>query len=137
MTLSLRNIPKAVVASVAAGAAILATALPAAAHHAFNMFALDQVVTMTGTVKSYDFRMPHVWIYMVSSSTKAPEDWGFECHAPNLIARKGWTIGTLKPGDKITLRMHPMRDGSKAGSVIDITLADGRTLWNAQSVNQP
>ncbi len=33
--------------------------------------------------------------------------------------------------------MHPMKDGTKAGSVIDITLADGKTLWNAQSINQP
>jgi hypothetical protein len=119
-------------------AAVLALAVPASAHHAFTMFALDQVVTLTGTVKDYQFKMPHVWIYMVANTpTGAQEEWGFEAHAPNLVARKGWNISTLKPGDKITLRMHPMRDGSKAGSVIDITLADGRNLWNAQSLNQP
>jgi hypothetical protein len=118
-------------------AAILAMAAPASAHHAFNMFALDQVVTMTGTVKTYDFKMPHVWIYVVATTPKGQEDWGFEAHSPNLVARKGWNIGTLKPGDKVTLRMHPMRDGSKAGSLIDMTLPDGRNLWNAQSVSQP
>jgi hypothetical protein len=118
-------------------AAVLALAAPASAHHAFNMFALDQVVTMTGTVKTYDFKMPHVWIYVVAATPKGQEDWGFEAHSPNLVARKGWNIGTLKPGDKVTLRMHPMRDGSKAGSLIDMTLPDGRNLWNAQSVSQP
>jgi hypothetical protein len=124
--------------AVLPAAALLAFAGPALAHHAFSMFALDQVVTVTGTVQRYDFRMPHVWIYMLANTPAGvQEEWGFEAHAPNLVARKGWNISTLKPGDKITLRMHPMRDGSKAGSVIDITLADGRNLWNAQSINQP
>jgi hypothetical protein len=117
--------------------AALAMAAPASAHHAFNMFALDQIVTVTGTVKDYQFKMPHVWIYVVASAPKGAEEWGFEAHSPNLVARKGWNINTLKPGDKVTLRMHPMKDGSKAGSLIDLTLADGRNLWNAQSLNQP
>jgi hypothetical protein len=118
-------------------ACALALAAPASAHHAFNMFALDQVVTVTGTVKTYDFKMPHVWIYVVSNSAKGQEEWGFEAHSPNLVARKGWNVGTLHPGDKVTLRMHPMKDGSKAGSLIDLTLPDGKNLWNAQSLNQP
>jgi hypothetical protein len=133
MTSLLRKVLKAALPA----AAVLAMAAPASAHHAFNMFALDQVVTMTGTVKTYDFKMPHVWIYVVATTPKGQEDWGFEAHSPNLVARKGWNIGTLKPGDKVTLRMHPMRDGSKAGSLIDMTLPDGRNLWNAQSVSQP
>ena len=122
-----------------ATAALLATAAPAMAHHAFNMFALDQVVTVQGTVKDYQFKMPHVWIYMVlpAKAGGSQEEWGFEAHSPNLVARKGWNINTLKPGDKISVAMHPMRDGSKAGSVIDVTLADGKNLWNAQSVSQP
>jgi len=118
-------------------AAVLALAAPALAHHAFNMFALDQVVTLTGTVKDYQFKMPHVWIYVVASTPKGAEEWGLEAHSPNLVARKGWNINTLKPGDKVSLRMHPMKDGSKAGSLIDMTLADGRNLWNAQSLTQP
>jgi hypothetical protein len=122
-----------------AATALLALAAPAMAHHAFNMFALDQVVTVQGTVKDYQFKMPHVWIYMVipAKAGGAQEEWGFEAHSPNLIARKGWNVATLKPGDKVTMRMHPMKDGSKAGSVIDVTLADGKNLWNAQSLNQP
>jgi hypothetical protein len=119
--------------------ALAGLAAPALAHHSFNMFALDQVVTVQGTVKDYQFKMPHVWFYMVipTKTGAGQEEWGFECHSPNLVARKGWNLSTLKPGDKITVRMHPMKDGSKAGSVIDVTLADGKTLWNAQSVNQP
>src|SRR4051812_21568611 len=101
-------------------AALLAAtaAAPASAHHSFGMFALDKVVTVTGTVKDYQFKMPHVWVYVVAPGANgAMEEWGFEAHSPNLVARKGWTIKTLKPGDKLTLLMHPMRDGSHAGSL--------------------
>lgn len=116
-----------------------ALAPPALAHHSFGMFAIDKVIPVTGTVKEYKYRMPHVWIYMmVPSANGGPaEEWGFEAHSPNLVARKGWKPSTLKPGDKITILMHPMRDGSHAGSVINATLADGRTLWNADSVSAP
>lgn len=124
-------------------AALLAAglALPgaASAHHSFNMFALDKVVTVQGTVKDYQFKMPHVWFYMLlpTGADAAQEEWGFECHSPNLVARKGWKISTLRPGDKITVVMHPMKDGSHAGSVVRVMLADGRILWNAESDTRP
>ena len=115
------------------------TAAPALAHHSFAMFALDKVVTVTGTVTAYNFQMPHVWMYMTLPDDKggAPVPWGFELHSPNLIARKGWNINTVKPGDKVSIVMHPMRDGTHAGSVVNVILANGTTLWNAQSLNQP
>ena len=119
-------------------AATLGAATPAEAHHSFNMFALDKLVTVEGTVKDYQYKMPHVWLYVLTPKANgAPEEWGFECHSPNLVARKGWKINTIKAGDKITVVMHPMKDGSKAGSVVRVVLADGRTLWNAQSDTQP
>ena len=123
----------------AAAAAVMAIPSVAGAHHSFNMFALDKIVTVSGTVKDYQFKMPHVWFYMLLPAAQGgePEEWGFECHSPNLVARKGWKISTLSPGDKITVIMHPMKDGSRAGSVIRVVLADGRTLWNAESDSRP
>jgi hypothetical protein len=121
-----------------AAALVGLAAAPAVAHHSFGMFALDKVVPVTGTVKDYQFKMPHVWVYvLVPGAGGKVEEWGFEAHSPNLVARKGWKINTLKPGDKVTLLMHPMRDGSRAGSVINATLPDGRLLWNAESLTQP
>jgi hypothetical protein len=125
-------------ALIAAGLTALAVA-PASAHHSFNMFDLGNTVTVTGTIKDYQFKMPHVWFYIMrpTASGGAMEEWGFECHSPNLVARKGWNINTLKPGDKITVVMHPMKDGTHAGSVAYVTLAGGKTLWNSESLNQP
>ena len=118
------------------GVAVVAPA--ALAHHSFNMFSLDKVVTVPGTIKSVSWKMPHVWVYAtVTTEAGATEDWGFEAHAPNLVARKGWSGSTLKPGDKVAITMHPMKDGSKAGSLIYFTLPNGKVLWNADSINNP
>ncbi|HVY34664.1 MAG TPA: DUF6152 family protein [Caulobacteraceae bacterium] len=119
-------------------AVALTASAPAFAHHSFNMFALDKVVTVDGTIKDYQFKMPHVWFYVVTMTKGgAQEEWGFEAHSPNLVARKGWTVNSLKPGDKIAVTMHPMKDGSKAGSVVYVTYPNGKVLWNAQSLNEP
>ena len=109
-------------------------AAPAAAHHSFAMFDMTKNITLVGTVKEFRWSMPHVWIHLMIAAPKGqPMDWAGECHSPNIIARKGWKSNTLQPGDKITVQMHPMRDGSAAGSVISVTLPDGRVLMNAES----
>ncbi len=110
--------------------AVLALTGAAQAHHSFGMFDQQKNVTMTGVIKTYAFRMPHVWFFMDSPGASGAEEWGMEMGSPNLIVRKGWHINSLKPGDKVTVVMHPMRDGSKAGSVVSVVLPDGTTLMN-------
>jgi hypothetical protein len=34
----------------------------------------------------------------------------------------------VKQGDKVTVRMHPLRDGSYGGQFVSVVLPDGRTL---------
>lgn len=111
-----------------AGALALASA--AQAHHSFGMFDQQKNVTITGVIKTYAFRMPHVWFFMDTPGASGSEEWGMEMGSPNLIVRKGWHINSLKPGDKVTVVMHPMRDGRKAGSVVSVVLPDGTTLMN-------
>ncbi|MFT3906854.1 MAG: DUF6152 family protein [Steroidobacteraceae bacterium] len=114
---------------------VCATALvPAAqAHHSFAMFDMDKTVTLDATVESFKWAMPHVWLYVVIQTASGPQQWGMECHSPNIIARKGWTSKSVQPGDKVKVTMHPKRDGTSSGSLIYITLPDGTVLWNAES----
>jgi hypothetical protein len=122
---------KPVILAVATLACALAFDLPAQAHHSFAMFNADQTTTLTGTVKSYAFRMPHVWFFVVvPTAGGGQEEWGCEMSSPNLAVRKGWNIDSLKVGDKVTVAMHPMRDGAKAGSVISVVMPDGKTMMN-------
>src|SRR5207253_10454095 len=99
--------------------------------HPFNMFDLGETVTVAGTVKTYEWGMPHVWIHMlVPKADGIVEEWGMECHAPNIIARRVRKSSTVKPGDKISVVLQPMKDGSTQGSLISVTLPNGQTLTN-------
>jgi hypothetical protein len=45
-----------------------------------------------------------------------------------MMLRNGWKPSTLKAGDKVTLTMHPLRNGNPGGSLVRVTGPDGRTL---------
>ena len=55
--------------------------------------------------------------------------WNIECGTPNINVRHGWKSSDIKPGDKLTLTIHPMRDGTMAGTLDRVTLPDGRVLY--------
>ncbi len=40
----------------------------------------------------------------------------------------GWKPGTLEAGDKITVVIHPMRDGTKGGLFVSAVGADGKPI---------
>lgn len=103
---------------------------PAAfAHHSFAMFDLAREVTVEGVVKELQFTNPHVWIQMMVADDKGGEtEWSIEAGAPGMMIRTGWKSTTLKSGDKITLVMHPLKSGKPSGSLVRVTVPDGRVL---------
>ena len=115
------------------GAALLAaTAMtaPAEAHHSAAMFDMTKNVTLNGTIKEFFWRNPHAGIEMVAMDTSSGkmEEWAIECSTPNILIRKGWALHSLNPGDKVSLVMHPMKDGGKAGLVMTVTTPAGAVL---------
>jgi hypothetical protein len=112
-------------------AAVVAGCLapPAFAHHSFAMFDRDKKVTLMGTIREVQWHNPHTWLQVVvRGDGGATQEYSIECGSPNMMARQGWNSHTLNPGDKVGLVMHPMRDGSPAGSLVSVTLSDGRVL---------
>ena len=49
--------------------------------------------------------------------------WSVELNSPNNLKRQGWTRGALKAGDKVTVRLNPLRDGQPGGLFLDVTHA--------------
>lgn len=112
-------------------AALCAAALvtPALAHHSFAMFDRDRVVSVTGTVVRLDWSNPHAWLYLaVPDASGKVEEWGFEMPSPLQLTSKGWKTTTVKRGDRVILKMHPMKDGSHGGSYVSVTLPSGEVL---------
>jgi hypothetical protein len=112
--------------------AVCAAAAPAWAHHSFAMFDADKTVTMTGTVKEFEWTNPHSWlrIMVVDQTTGQPVQWLLEMGSPAQQARFGMTADSLRPGDKVTVTMHPLKDGSRGGGLLTATLANGKTVGN-------
>ena len=118
----------AIALSLAAGASA-----PALAHHSFAMFDFQASKTVTGTVEQFDWTNPHtfIWLQVPSADGKgATERYGFEGMSPNFLGRRGWSKNTLKPGDKVTVTYHPLKDGSKGGTYQKVMLSDGKELMN-------
>jgi hypothetical protein len=110
---------------------VLAAGLPpgAVAHHSFATFDNTKTVTLVGTVKTFEWTNPHTWIWLVVTDAKGVDQvWGIEGAAPGELTRHGWTRHSINPGDKITLDIHPLRDGRAGGSYSRVTFADGHSL---------
>ena len=102
---------------------------PALAHHSYAMFDLSQKKTIAGTVKDFQWTNPHTWLWVeVPVASGDPETWGVEGMSPNFLARRGWSKTTLKPGDKITVVLHPVKSGEHGGSFMSVTLPDGKVM---------
>ena len=111
-----------------AGFALLLAA-PASAHHSFAMFDREKSVAMTGVVKEFEWTNPHVWIHvMVADASGKPVEWSFEMQAIATNAALGWRADSVKPGDKVSVDFHPLKDGSRGGQLVAATLADGKRL---------
>jgi hypothetical protein len=99
---------------VFAALAAVALALPASAHHSHNTYDTTKWTPMEGTVKEVHWLVPHSWIYMEVKDAKGEATtWALEAANPTSIMENGVTKDHVKPGDRIKVRCHLLRDGSE------------------------
>jgi Family of unknown function (DUF6152) len=115
-------------------AALLTASTVAYGHHSFAMYNMEKEITVKGEVKVFAFQNPHSGIqFSVTDEKGQASDWLAETGNPTGLAKLGWKRSILKPGDKVTFVLHPMKDGSKGGSLARVTLADGTVLQTSQA----
>ena len=122
MTIIFRN---ALVGALLAGAAV--ASLPASAHHSYAMFDRTKTVTVKGTVKEFHWANPHIylWLTVQNSKTHQEEIWAIEGSSPNVLVRMGWTRDLLAVGDKLTVDLHPLKDGRTGGFFVKANKGNG------------
>jgi Family of unknown function (DUF6152) len=102
---------------------------PILAHHSPAAFDRTKEVTLKGTVKEFRWQNPHTWIEVNVPDAKGNLVlWGVELTSPTYLIRAGWKSNTIKPGDKVTVIVNPVRTGEPAGIFRKLILADGREL---------
>jgi hypothetical protein len=108
------------------GVALALSMTSASAHHSFAMFDYMKSVTVEGTVKEFQWTNPHSWILMMVRNPQGVEEqWAIELGTPAGLRRQGWVPKTVTPGMTITALIHPLKDGTRGGRGISITLPDG------------
>ena len=108
---------------VALAGALLFGARPAFAHHSFAMFDFTKTLTITGTVKEFQWTNPHVvlWVNVEGKDPKTPDVWWLEMTSPGNLTRSGWNRKAVNPGDKVVVELNPLRDGKLGGALIKVT----------------
>lgn len=122
----MRRIARPILAALSLATAF--AALPAGAHHSYAMFDMNKTVALDATIVRFRWQNPHSFIEANAAVKGGAELWAIEMNSPNNLVSEGWKRTTLKPGDKVKLYVHPLRDGSKGGSYAGVRLADGKTL---------
>jgi hypothetical protein len=115
----------------------LGPSAPAAAHHSFAMYDPAKLVTLTGTVQDFEWTNPHSIVLLVVDGAVSAGDglWSLELPtSPGNLTRMNWTKRSLKPGDRVSIDINPLRDGRHGGSLKKVTLlATGQVLTVGQT----
>jgi hypothetical protein len=102
----------------------LCVASPAFSHHSHAMYDHDKDVFITGTVTDFGFANPHGSLDVaVTDKGKTVTYWVEMSNLTNMV-RRGIKKTTFKPGDKVTIKMHPLKDGRPGGSYVTIQAGD-------------
>ena len=105
-------------------------AVPSLAHHSYSMFDMQKTVQMQATVVRFKWQNPHAFIEIDAQGRAGPERWAIEMTSPNNLAQQGWRRTSLKPGDRITIWVNPLRSGARGGNYVGVRLPNGSTLGN-------
>ncbi len=104
----------------------------ASAHHSIVMYDRTQEIWIGGTVTAWEWTNPHCWLHvMVEDENGISRLWTLEANSTGQMARGGWTADSVKAGDKVSVTMNPVRDGTRAGRLASVHFSDGRVLYRA------
>jgi len=112
-----------------ASLALLLYVSPALAHHSFAMFDQSKVVYLSGKVKQFEWVNPHAWLHLtVTSASGSEATWSFEGGSVAQLASLGWKPDSFPAGVEVKIGFRPMKDGSRGGQLMNVTLPNGQKL---------
>jgi len=86
--------------------------LPLHAHHSILPFDLTRPVEIRGSVRSFEWRNPHVRIAVSMMEDGESVVWTIEADSPRALEDLGWSKSSLAAGQKISVVGARARDGS-------------------------
>ena len=127
-----------VLAFLAAAAGVLIPFVPLSAHHGSAAFETGKSVVMKGAVTRWFWANPHCFLsYDVKDESGNITHWVAETSNPPDMINRGWSKGTFKPGDEVTVTVEPVKNGRPAGRLLQVVLPNGKTLHSASPFQGP
>ncbi|HUQ52756.1 MAG TPA: DUF6152 family protein [Gammaproteobacteria bacterium] len=118
-------------------AALVVPVFPVLAHHSNSAYQVDQIVTLTGTVKEWRWMNPHTWLLLtVQGEDGKTQEWAVEGRPPGILGRAGWNSTILVPGERVTVHASPAKNGDPEAIIARVTKADGTVLANQPNFNR-
>jgi hypothetical protein len=113
--------------------AALSVAGVASAHHSGAMFDSTKEITLNGTIKEFQWTNPHSWIQLnAPDATGKTVEWSIEWGGVSGLYKQGVRASSLKPGDKVTMVVHPLKNGNAGATVKSIVGPDGKPVGGRQ-----
>ena len=110
-------------------AVALLTSVPLRAHHSGSTLFDETTSTLKGTVKNWLWSNPHCLLTIEAPGADGQAtQWVIELQAPNSIYPGGYRRTTFKPGDKVSVTVHPVLNGRPYGRIVSSVLAYGKEL---------
>ena len=112
-----------------AAISLLMLSSPLFAHHGSAQFDIGKRVTLKGTVTEWFWTNPHCLLsFDVKGDNGEVVHWVAETQNGPAILGDGYSKGTFKPGDVITVTVEPFKNGRPLGRLVSVVLPDGRKL---------
>ena len=126
-----RGFTTALLGLTAVGTALIAPA--ATAHHSFAMFDRTRTVTVSGTVREFQWSNPHAYIQLTTTNAAGRTvEYSLEMGAPMYLYARGWRPRTLRAGMPVSVVINPLRSGAAGGVVLDVSDANGNPIGTNQ-----
>ena len=118
---------------------LILVSIPTFGHHGTGIsYDQDKWVAVTGTVLEFAWKNPHSQLYLAVTDDKGNTvRWGLEMSSPGVMIRQGWTNRQFKPGDQVTVSVHPSRTGAPVGECIPCAgILNGKELPKPTPANE-
>lgn len=97
-----------------------------AAHHSATVFDEEKSVQITGEVTMFVYRNPHLILHVDVAKGTEVEKWKIEGQSISALRAAGFVRATIKTGDTITVKAHPLKSGKPGGLLQGLIAADGK-----------
>jgi hypothetical protein len=116
--------------SILMATGVLLCAPPMQAHHAQEPF-YDQsrFVEISGVVTRFEFVNPHPHLFVeVTDDAGNKVEWALQFRNRTNMIKRGWSIETARPGDRLTATGHPSIAAGTYGMQVETIIRDDGTV---------